>query len=98
MQSFNPLLGSDSGSNQALLRDQVSLAVECFETGYRLSLQSGTAVASFEIHVEDLTVMPPVGGAFTGVMYGLYAMGNGEPALDPADFIGLKVTDLSVKQ
>lgn len=40
---------------------------------------------------EDLVVAPPVGGAFTGVMFGVYAFGKGEPVLDPADFTSIKV-------
>lgn len=33
-----------------------------------------------------LTRSPPIGGAFTGVMFGVYSFGKMEPVLDPADF------------
>jgi hypothetical protein len=39
-----------------------------------------------EVSIETMTVDPPVGAAFTGMMLGLYAFGDGEPCLEPADF------------
>lgn len=39
-----------------------------------------------KVPVSALIASPPVGGAFMGMMFGLYAFGNGEPCLDPADF------------
>ena len=48
--------------------------------------QSKTLLCEATFSTEDLTVMPPVGAAFTGAMFGIYAFGSWEPVLDPADF------------
>jgi hypothetical protein len=53
--------------------------------------QLGIEQARITCSAEDLTVLPPVGGAFAGVMYGVYAFGRGEPVLDPADFTAIGV-------
>jgi len=44
-----------------------------------------------KVPLSTLITSPPVGGAFTGMMFGLYAFGNnnGEPCLDPADYSGI---------
>jgi hypothetical protein len=47
-----------------------------------------------EVLVSELAVSPLVGGAFTGTMFGLYAFGNGEPCLDPADFSNVSCTTI----
>lgn len=39
-----------------------------------------------EIPTEDMTVDPPIGAAFTGMMLGIYAFGELEGCLVPADF------------
>ncbi|CAG8954650.1 hypothetical protein HYFRA_00004571 [Hymenoscyphus fraxineus] len=39
-----------------------------------------------EVTTEDMTVDPPVGALFTGMMFGLYAFGEMEGCLVPADF------------
>ncbi|KAJ9133012.1 Non-reducing end alpha-L-arabinofuranosidase BoGH43B [Pleurostoma richardsiae] len=76
--------------------DAVRLGVDCGETRYRLwfTTSNGKEGAHVECKAEDLTVMPPVGGAFTGAMFGVYACGRGEPVLDPADFSDLRVEHL----
>lgn len=40
------------------------------------------------VAAEDLTVAPPVGGAFAGAMYDVYSMGNGESCARPCRFLG----------
>jgi hypothetical protein len=40
-----------------------------------------------------LTRSPPIGGAFTGVMFGVYSFGMMEPVLDPADFSVISLDD-----
>lgn len=41
-----------------------------------------------------LTRSPPIGGAFTGVMFGIYSFGKMEPVLDPADFSKISLESL----
>lgn len=41
-----------------------------------------------------LTRSPPIGGAFTGVMFGVYSFGKMEPVLDPADFSKISLESL----
>jgi hypothetical protein len=38
--------------------------------------------------------MPPVGGCFTGVMFGIYSFGRNQPVLDPADFLEISTKEL----
>lgn len=71
----------------------VKLTLVCEGSTYALSLGQGqgNSQAHVSCSAEDLTIMPPVGGAFTGVMFGVYAFGRGEPVLDPADFTDIRV-------
>ncbi|KAF2000145.1 glycoside hydrolase family 43 protein [Amniculicola lignicola CBS 123094] len=71
--------------------DSVALSAEATPTTYVLSLKHGSETERITFDVEDLCVTPPVGGAFTGVMFGLYALGKWEPVLDPADFTDIHV-------
>ena len=71
--------------------EDVGLWVEADDTYYQLFIKCGGCSYNFAVDVEALTIMPPVGGAFTGVMYGIYSFGKGEPVLDPADFIDIYV-------
>ncbi|KAI5296073.1 hypothetical protein KEM52_005808 [Ascosphaera acerosa] len=57
---------------------EVQLAVECSETHYRFGFRSITTAV--------MTRAPPVGAPFTGMMLGLYAIGENEPVRTPADF------------
>lgn len=72
----------------------VKLTLVCEGGTYTLSFDQGQGGS--QVHVScsagDLTIMPPVGGAFTGVMFGVYAFGRGEPVLDPADFTNIRVS------
>jgi hypothetical protein len=70
--------------------DTVQLAIRSTPETYTLSVSGATRKASFMVRADALTVMPLVGGAFAGVMFGLYSFGAGEPVLDPADFTGLQ--------
>ncbi|KAJ9130888.1 Arabinanase/levansucrase/invertase [Coniochaeta hoffmannii] len=71
---------------------EVELSVSCLETGYNIKIWAGQLFHSSYVAAEDLTVAPPVGGTFAGVMYGVYSFGKGEPVLDPADFRDIRVT------
>jgi hypothetical protein len=42
---------------------------------------------------QHMTLDPPVGAAFTGMMFGLYAFGELQPCLDPADFAYAEIID-----
>lgn len=70
----------------------VELVLRCLGAEYELVIRQGDLQHSLACRAEDLTVMPPVGGAFTGVMYGVYSFGKGEPVLDPADFNAISIT------
>lgn len=85
---------SDSAVTAPNTTVPVKLTLVCEGSTYTLSFDQGQG--GNQTHVscsaEDLTVMPPVGGAFTGVMFGVYAFGRGEPVLDPADFTDIRVS------
>jgi beta-xylosidase len=75
------------------------LCAEACNGAYRLfakhpkhSLEVGDA-ESFTFTSEELAVTPPVGMSFTGAMFGVYAFGNWEPVLDPADFSEIHVRE-----
>lgn len=70
----------------------VELMLRCSGAEYELVIRQGELEDSLTCQSENLTVMPPIGGAFTGVMFGLYAFGKGEPVLDPADFNSITIT------
>lgn len=77
-----------------LAQGPVELVVGCrAEDGsYTLGIRQGGAEGDHAAcRAEDLTVAPPVGAAFTGVMFGVYAFGKGEPVLDAADFGGIRM-------
>lgn len=88
METFFPLL---TNSGQAIAPDvddnaTVHISAKASPATYTLSLSQKNTLAEFSFSTEDLTVMPPVGGAFTGTMFGIYSCGDWEPVLDPADF------------
>lgn len=70
----------------------IELQLACQPTSYTLEIKVGAVEQSYEVSASDLTTLPPVGGAFAGVMYGVYSFGKGEPVLDPADFTDIMVT------
>jgi hypothetical protein len=69
------------------------MRIEATPTEYFLSYKLQSSGQIRRIQAKNLAVMPPVGGAFCGAMYGVYSFGHGEPVLDPADF-----TDLIIKE
>lgn len=71
----------------------VELALRCQDGSYTLGLRQGPEEDYARCRAEDVTVAPPVGGAFAGVMFGIYAFGKGEPVLDPADFTQIRVVE-----
>lgn len=95
MQTQYPLVPKEEnpqGTQTALEPKPLKLEIACQGNKYELSLkQLGVNLAQNTCHAADLTVLPPVGGAFAGVMYGIYASGNGEPVLSPADFTKIRV-------
>jgi hypothetical protein len=87
--------------HRTLLPQPFKLTVACQGSKYVLALeQMGIEQAQVTCSAEHLTIMPPVGGAFAGVMYGIYASGRGEAVLDPADFtdIGVVSQDMEMEQ
>lgn len=62
------------------------LSAQATPTTYTVELSQGSSKWGFSFNTEDLCIMPPVGGAFTGTMFGIYSFGAWEPVLDPADF------------
>ena len=73
----------------------VHFTIEAGEAEYKLTLAAGEVNASFSFAAEDLTINPPVGCAFCGAMFGLYAFGKSEPALDPSDFWDVEIVERS---
>jgi hypothetical protein len=93
VQELYPLLESQTlNTTPEMPKDQpVELLVNITPGSYVLSLSCGPTNATFTFKTQDLTVMPPVGGVFTGALYGIYAFGKGEPVLDPSDFTNIIV-------
>lgn len=81
-----PALTQDSNGSVFDASSPSRLSAQATPANYTLKLSQGASEWSFSFNVEDLCVMPPVGGAFTGTMFGIYAFGDWEPVLDPADF------------
>lgn len=78
--------------NEAIRSQPCRLVVACRGSKYVLALeQSGVEMAQITCSSESLTVLPLVGSAFAGVMYGVYAFGSSEAVLNPADFTGISV-------
>lgn len=63
-------------------------------TEYEINLSVGEVQTSISFTSEALTVFPPVGGAFCGVMFGIYAFGRSEPVLDPSDFTDIEILEI----
>ncbi|KAF4466299.1 xylosidase arabinosidase [Fusarium albosuccineum] len=66
--------------------DTVEFVIRAYSSSYHVSVEMGGMTTTFDVMARDMTVAPPVGGCFTGVMFGIYSFGKGEPVLDPADF------------
>ncbi|KFY10954.1 hypothetical protein V492_04772 [Pseudogymnoascus sp. VKM F-4246] len=68
---------------------QVTLAIQGDGLEYTLSYNeegNDNSKSLAPVQSKLLTRSPPIGGAFTGVMFGVYSFGKMEPVLDPADF------------
>lgn len=96
METTFPLLLKDEAAiNEHTIDDSapVQIFAKASPTTYTLNLRQRSTVASFSFSAESLTVMPPVGAAFTGAMFGIYSFGCWEPVLDPADFSNIYIKD-----
>lgn len=85
--------GQEKGSPAEIGEGPVRLEIRARPTEYVLSFASGEVTRQVTVPASDLTVYPPVGGAFCGVMFGIYSFCKGEPVLDPADF-----SDISIQE
>lgn len=72
----------------------MTIGFACSATNYKLIFAHDEQIAYTlaEIPVATMTVDPPKGMAFTGMMFGLYAFGELEPCLSHADFEFVKWT------
>ncbi|KAF3762225.1 family 43 glycoside hydrolase [Cryphonectria parasitica EP155] len=86
-------LVSDESGKKLLSQETFTLSVCCEHEKYTLGIRQGPEEDYGTCRADALTVMPPVGGAFTGVLFGLYSFGRGEPVLDPADFAEIRVSE-----
>lgn len=90
LKASYPLLdsGVTFGADEA-----VHLTICAEPADYKLTLSVGEVSATVSFTTEMLTTSPPVGGTFTGAMFGIYAFGRNEPALDPSDFWDIEVVE-----
>lgn len=93
------ILNQVSTSRHDLGSTQIQFTIEARPVYYSLSAietESGRkdTIGTLLAPVEKLTVAPPVGGCFTGVMFGVYSFGRGQPVLDPADFWDISITEV----
>lgn len=98
METMHPLLsneGTGIAAEEQGFDDSAPfhISAKASPTTYTLALSQGKTVAECIFSAEDLTIMPPNGGAFTGTMFGIYSFGNWEPVLDPADFRNICIRD-----
>ncbi|KAI0160635.1 glycoside hydrolase family 43 protein [Xylariaceae sp. FL1272] len=63
------------------------------DKSYGMVVSTGDFWDGIGVDSSDLTVMPPIGGAFCGAMFGIYSFGQGEPVLDPADFCDISISE-----
>lgn len=70
----------------------VTLRIICSPKSYTISIlsENGESAEVAQVEAEDLLQGPPLGGMFTGVMFGLYCTGDQEPCLTPAHFSKIK--------
>jgi hypothetical protein len=95
INTIYPLIASDTSEKSAEVASQVDLKIEAQPTSYKLTLLSEGENKEFHFPTRDLTISPPVGCVFAGVLLGLYSVGKGEPVLDPADFSDIYIVDNS---
>lgn len=88
-----PALAESRDSQTLNASATFQLSAKATPTTYKLALSQGSSEWSFTFNVKDLCITPPVGGAFTGVMFGVYSFGSWEPVLDPADFKDITIRE-----
>ncbi|KAH9892958.1 glycoside hydrolase family 43 protein [Xylariomycetidae sp. FL2044] len=95
LKTTYPLLSTDRTRCLYSLdkEDIVEMRIEAEHTKYELYVKLGDREERCACASKDLTVMPPVGGAFCGAMFGLYSFGKSEPVLDPADFYEVNIME-----
>ncbi|CAM1503611.1 Fc.00g012020.m01.CDS01 [Cosmosporella sp. VM-42] len=71
----------------------VLLTIQAQLGSYNMSIETEHGKSRWEMLAKDLIVAPPVGGSFTGMMFGIYSFGKGEPVLDPADFSDIRIEE-----
>ncbi|TDZ46024.1 Non-reducing end alpha-L-arabinofuranosidase BoGH43B [Colletotrichum trifolii] len=89
----HPLLQSETPAQRLDLDQSVHLSIVARLTEYQLIISAGEIRESIVFPSEALTVFPRVGGAFCGVMYGVYSFGRSEPVLDPSDFTDIRISE-----
>ncbi|WYZ43831.1 hypothetical protein EsH8_VII_000267 [Colletotrichum jinshuiense] len=91
----HPLSEPGASSASALdLERPIQMIITAKPTEYEINLSVGEVQTSISFTSEALTVFPPVGGAFCGVMFGIYAFGRSEPVLDPSDFTDIEILEI----
>lgn len=93
MEVTYPATASSADQQPLNAATPVQLSAEATPTTYILTLTQGSYRWGFSFDAEDLCIMPPVGGAFTGTMFGIYSFGAWEPVLDPADFSNIRIEE-----
>ncbi|KAI5460362.1 glycosyl hydrolase [Mariannaea sp. PMI_226] len=86
-----PKQGNEIGTETSSGDQPIKFKIEATPTTYSLHISTLDSALESSVSARDLTVAPPVGGSFTGVMFGLYSLGKGEPVLDPADFSDIRM-------
>ncbi|KAI0873843.1 glycoside hydrolase family 43 protein [Hypoxylon argillaceum] len=85
---------SEGGTARKILPgDMIRLSIEATPTAYELSFKLQGYGSSYRVEAKNLAVMPPIGGAFCGTMFGIYSFGHREPVLDPADFFDITIKE-----
>ncbi|KAK7206283.1 glycosyl hydrolase [Myxozyma melibiosi] len=68
------------------------LAIKCTATSYSVGYVASSGFHCLStVSTKIMTTAPPLGMAYTGVMLGVYAFGEMEPCLSPADFSGIRL-------
>ena len=86
---YRPANGNEVLVGLETKNDEVKLVIRCEGEKYNFGFAEGNLGETqwiSDISTEEMTVDPPVGAAFTGMMLGLYAFGELEGCLVPADF------------
>ena len=79
-----PAIASQSAPQAFDASAPARLSAQATPSTYTLELAQGQSKWAFSFNTKDLCIMPPVGGAFTGTMFGIYSFAAWEPVLDPA--------------